>query len=216
MALKGCSVEDAPEKVPEGAPFAFRVRAQQCPRNDDNPGASWTLQASTRQEKSRWMNAIRGAADREMDDVSPPGSPLNADDTSFVDADSGISGGGYGKEGDASNSSSGAEQHRVLDMLRMSAAAQRGFQESDSDSGDSRNSASKSAGKGVDGKASATRGSEKRAAGGVGLTDGGGELELQSSMGLVDAPVEDAEAASVRERSEEWGQEGRSKSCVFQ
>lgn len=29
MALKGCSVEDAPEKVPEGAPFAFRVRAQQ-------------------------------------------------------------------------------------------------------------------------------------------------------------------------------------------
>lgn len=165
----------------------------------------------------RWMNAIRGAADREMDDVSPPGSPLNADDTSFVDADSGRSGGGYGKEGDVSNSSSGAEQHHILDMVRMSAAAQRGFQESDSDSGDSRNSATKSAGEGVDGKAGATRGSEKRAAaGGVGLTDGGGELELQSSTGLVDAPVEDAEAASVRERSEEWGQEGRSKSCVFQ
>ncbi|CAN0180466.1 unnamed protein product [Ectocarpus fasciculatus] len=218
MALKGCSVEDAPEKVPEGAPFAFRVRAQQCARNDDNPGASWTLQASTRQEKSRWMNAIRGAADREMDDVSLPGSPLNADDTSFVDADSGRGGRGYRKEGDASNSSSVSEQHRILDMLRMSAAAQRGFQESDSDSGDSRNNATASAREGVDGKAGATRGSEKRstAAGGVGLTDGGGELELQSSTGLMDAPVEDAEAASVRERSEEWGQEGRSKSCVFQ
>ncbi|CAM9140876.1 unnamed protein product, partial [Ectocarpus sp. 4 AP-2014] len=216
MALKGCSVEDAPEKVPEGAPFAFRVRAQQCARNDDSPGASWTLQASTRQEKSRWMNAIRGAADREMDDVSSLGSPLNADDPSFVDADSGRSGGGYGKEGDASNSSSGAEQHRILDMFRMSATAQRGFRESDSDSGDSRNSVTKSAGEGVDGKPGATRGSEKRAAGGVGLTDGGGELELQSSTGMVDAPVEDAEAASIRERSEEWGQEGRSKSCVFQ
>ncbi|CAM9778409.1 unnamed protein product [Ectocarpus sp. 13 AM-2016] len=216
MALKGCSVEDAPEKVPEGAPFAFRVRAQQCARNDDSPGASWTLQASTRQEKSRWMNAIRGAADREMDDVSPLGSPLNADDTSFVDADSGRSGGGYGKEGGASNSSSGAEQYRILDMFRMSAAAQRGFQESESDSGDSRNSATTSAGEGGDGKAGATRASEKRSAGGPGLTDGGGELELQSSTGLVEAPVEDAEAASVRERSEEWGQEGRSKSCVFQ
>lgn len=151
-----------------------------------------------------------------MDDVSPPGSPINAHDTSFVDADSGRNGGGYRKEGDASNSSSVSEQHRILDMLRMSAAAQRGFQESDSDSGDSRNSATTSARKGADGKADATRESEERAAGGVGLTDGGGELELQSSTGLLDAPAEDAEAASVRERSEEWGQEGRSKSCVFQ
>lgn len=103
------------------------------------------------------MNAIRGAADRDID-LSPPGSPLDKDDSELStetnagaseshDATSAL---GNAREDDESKPTPVVEQGRIMDTLWMSAVARRRSQ--DGGSGHVRRSSTNTFHGGADGE----------------------------------------------------------------
>ncbi|CAM9263458.1 unnamed protein product, partial [Scytosiphon promiscuus] len=217
MLLEGCSVEDAPEKAPAGTPFTFCVRAQQQQRgrDGDGTGQAWTLQASNREEKCRWVNAIRGAADRDID-LSPPESPLDDDHknlslearTTWRREHDGPSGWDDAEGADEEKPAPVVEQGRIMDTLWMSAVARRSSQ--GSGSGHARRSSGNILDVGTTGTCREGGGRGKDEA--VSLEDEIHEEAPQSDV--ANAPTEGP--APTEESGEEWGDEGQVKSCVFQ